>query len=154
MTIVWNVGQDDPHDHYPWTWTPNLDQFGGPEVGSIHTPNGPRPDGSMHAYWCIGHDIWEPSGRLICLLVNRWAHEQFGTPIPPDEVLPESDEVRHERFWRGGGDFRWCWPRFDITNPADKRRRFLLNRYPHNVIGAMVVAFGRGWGVRWKKSGR
>lgn len=48
--------------------------------------------------------------------------------------------------------FHWCLPRFNITRPADTRPRFLLNRYPHNVIGGMVVVFKRGWGVRWKKS--
>lgn len=23
--LDWNLGQDDPHDHYPWQWTPYLD---------------------------------------------------------------------------------------------------------------------------------
>lgn len=67
-------------------------------------------------------------------------------------TVPESREVTDERFWRGGGGFHWCLPRFNITRPADTRPRFLLNRYPHNVIGGMVVVFKRGWGVRWKKS--
>ena len=65
----------------------------------------------------------------------------------PEQQLPESQEVRDEQFWRDGGGFRWCWPKFDIVNPADKQRRD-----PHNVIGAAVIAFGRGWGVRWKAS--
>jgi hypothetical protein len=66
--------------------------------------------------------------------------------------VPESDEVRHERFWRDGGSFRWRWLKFDRINPADKRTRAGLNRYPHNVIGAYVVVFGRGFGIRWKGS--
>jgi hypothetical protein len=73
---------------------------------------------------------------------------------PLFDSLPESDEVRDEQFWRDGGGFRWCWPHFDIVHPADTRPRVGLNRYPHNVIGAMVVVFGRGWGVRWKDSRR
>jgi hypothetical protein len=66
--------------------------------------------------------------------------------------VPESRELRDEQFWRDGGNFHWCWPHFDRINPADKRRRVLLNRYPHNVIGAAVVVFGRGFGIRWKDS--
>ncbi len=66
--------------------------------------------------------------------------------------VPESSEVRDEQFWRDGAGFRWCWPKFNITEPADKRRRMLLNRYPHNVIGAGVVLFRRYWGVRWKET--
>ena len=67
-------------------------------------------------------------------------------------TVPESQELRDEAFWRAGGGFRWCWPKFDRTTPADKHPRVLLNRYPHNVIGVMVVLFGHGWGVRWKCS--
>lgn len=76
--LAYNVGQDDPHDHYPWKWEPNMDD---PKLGAISTPNGRRPDGAMHTFWGIAHNIWEPNGRLICALVNRWAHEQFGTPL-------------------------------------------------------------------------
>jgi hypothetical protein len=67
-------------------------------------------------------------------------------------MIPPSDEVRSEDFWRSGGGFRWCLPRFNVYKPADTRPRTLLNRYPHNVIGAAVVIFGRCWGVRWKRS--
>lgn len=67
-------------------------------------------------------------------------------------IIPPSPEVADEGFWRNGGNFRWCLPRFDLLHPADQRRRAGLNRYPHNVIGAYVVVFGRGWGVRWKRS--
>jgi hypothetical protein len=74
------------------------------------------------------------------------------TNEPP--FIGESDEVRDEQFWRGGGGFRWCWPHIDVVRPADTRPRAMLNRYPHNVIGAMVVVFGRGWGIRWKDSRR
>jgi hypothetical protein len=63
------------------------------------------------------------------------------------------DPEMHD-FYKAGGGFRWCWPKFDRTHPADRRRRAALNRYPHNVIGAHVVLFGRGWGVRWKASQR
>lgn len=66
--------------------------------------------------------------------------------------IPESREVQDEAFWRAGGGFKWCVPKFDRFNPADKTRRAGLNRYPHNVIGAYVVLFGRGWGIRWKAS--
>jgi hypothetical protein len=51
-------------------------------------------------------------------------------------------------------DFRWCIPHFDIVRPADTRPRVLLNRYPDYIIGAMVVAFGRGYGIRWKDTGQ
>ena len=54
--------------------------------------------------------------------------------------------------WHGRYRFRWCLPRFNVTRPADTRPRVVLNRYPHNIIGVAVVAFGRGWGVRWKRS--
>lgn len=56
-------------------------------------------------------------------------------------------------FYVNGGGFVWRWPTFDRgLNPADKRTRIGLNRYPHNVIGAYVVVFRRGFGVRWKAS--
>ena len=83
----WNIGQDDPHDHYPWKWASYLEADGGPELGSISTPNGRRPDGTMHTYWSIAHNVWEPTGRLVCRVVNLWAHEQFGTPIPPEDAI-------------------------------------------------------------------
>ena len=86
--IGWNVGEDDPHDHYPWTWTPLLPQDGGPVIGGIGTPNGRRPDGSMHTFWSVASDVWEPIGHLICHVVNQWAHEQFGTPVPPAPFPP------------------------------------------------------------------
>ena len=57
----------------------------------------------------------------------------------------------HEHFARGDA-FRWCWPRFTLLRPADPSLRVGLNRYPHNVIGAYVIAFGRGIGVRWKRA--
>jgi len=69
-------------------------------------------------------------------------------------LIPESREVQDEQFWRDGAGFHWCWPRFNVYVPADKKPRAMLNRYPHNVIGAAVVAFGRCWGVRWKRSRR
>lgn len=62
------------------------------------------------------------------------------------------DKAMHAFYW-SGGDFRWRWPKFDRLAPlADKRTRAGLNRYPHNVIGAYVVVFGRGFGLRWKGS--
>lgn len=84
----WNLGQDDPFDHYPWTWTAWPDDDGGPDptVGSISTPNGRRPDGTMHTAWLVAGEIWEPIGHLICHLVNEWAQDRFGTPVPPPEV--------------------------------------------------------------------
>lgn len=87
--LTWNVGQDDPHDHFPWTWTPDVDQKAGdPVLGHITTPNGRRPDGSMHTFWGITYGVWEPQGRLICALVNRWAHETFGTALPDPVAAP------------------------------------------------------------------
>lgn len=106
--VHWNVGQDDPHDHFPWTWTPNLDIFDGPELGAIHTPNGLRPDGTMHTYWGIAHNIWEPTGRLICSLVNRWAHEQFGTHIPLDDAdFSEMAAILESADWSDVGASDW-----------------------------------------------
>jgi len=67
-------------------------------------------------------------------------------------MTPESNEVRTEKFWREGGGFHWCLPRFNLFRPADRSWRAGLNQYPHNVIGAYVIAFGQGWGLRWKKS--
>lgn len=66
--------------------------------------------------------------------------------------IPPSREVRDEEFWRSGGGCRWCWPIFNVFHLADRRVRAGLNRYPHNVIGAYIIVFGRGWGVRWKRS--
>lgn len=90
--VEWNLGQDDPHDHYPWTWTPYLDEDGGPNIGSISTPNGPRESGLMHTYWGVSYQVWEPQGQLICRLVNEWAHKEFGTPLP-GPVHPEGEEL-------------------------------------------------------------
>ena len=73
--------------------------------------------------------------------------------IPRGFGIPASREVR-EAWWRSGADFRWCWPKFDVYKPADTRIRSMFNRYPHNVIGAAVVVFGRCWGVRWKSTRR
>lgn len=93
--LTWNVGQDDPHDHYPWHWTPYTDEFGGPDTGFISTPNGTRSDGDEipHTYWSVAGELWEPHGRLICALVNAWAHERFGTPMHPDDELFGPDNL-------------------------------------------------------------
>lgn len=69
-----------------------------------------------------------------------------------DPIVPPSREVVEDEWWRSGANFHWMFPRFNVYVPADKKPRALLNRYPHNVIGAAVVLFGRCWGVRWKKS--
>jgi hypothetical protein len=66
--------------------------------------------------------------------------------------VPESRELREEQFWRDGANFHWRWPKITVYVPADKRPRTLLNRYPHNVIGAAVVLFGRCWSLQWKGS--
>lgn len=56
-------------------------------------------------------------------------------------------------FYVNGGRFRWCWPKLDLgLRATDPRSRVLLNRYPHNVIGAAVYVRGRGVGLRWKSS--
>lgn len=59
-------------------------------------------------------------------------------------------EIGSDQWWRESAGFHWCWPRFNVYKPADTKPRALLNRYPHNVIGAAVVVFGRCWGVQWK----
>jgi hypothetical protein len=77
-------GGGDPHDHYPWKFTPYSDDFQrtpGVVIGSISTPNGKRPYGSMHTYWSVAGEVWEPTGWLICALVNRAAHDRFGTSL-------------------------------------------------------------------------
>ena len=66
--------------------------------------------------------------------------------------VPESREVQDEQFWRDGGGFHWCWPKFDRVRSTDKRTYVLLNRYPHNVIGIMLNTRNRGYGIRWKCS--
>jgi hypothetical protein len=66
--------------------------------------------------------------------------------------VPQSQEVRDEDFWRKGGGFRWMWPLFFRSDPVDKRLRVGLNRYPHNIIGAYAIGFGRGVTVNWKGS--
>lgn len=67
-------------------------------------------------------------------------------------MIPPSCEVDDEQFWRSGGGFRWCWPKFDIVHPADPHYGFMLNRYPHNIIGLVLHLGHRGVGVRWKCS--
>jgi hypothetical protein len=57
------------------------------------------------------------------------------------------------RFYVNGGRFRWCWPKLDIgLRSACKCSRVMLNRYPHNIIGAAVYLRGRGVGLRWRTS--
>lgn len=46
--------------------------------------------------------------------------------------------------------FRWCRPRAFVYRPVDTRWRGYLNRYPDDIIGAAIVAFGRCWSVTWK----
>lgn len=74
------------------------------------------------------------------------------TPRPGGSV-DFSDDASVDEWYRRGGNFRWMRPRFNVYRPADTRRRVLLNRYPHNVIGAAVVMFGRCWGIQWKGTG-
>lgn len=65
---------DDLDDLFPWTWRPWVTSEGNRrEEGSITSPNGRRPDGSMHTYWMIAADVREPEGHLICEAVNAWA---------------------------------------------------------------------------------
>lgn len=61
------------------------------------------------------------------------------------------DVAQHD-FYVNGGGFVWRRPQVTIYRPADKSPRATWNRYPHNVIGAAVVLFGRCWGVTWKGS--
>lgn len=65
--------QEDVDDLFPWSWHPWINGKGDPRpLGGISSPNGRRTDGSMHTYWLIAGDIWEPHGRLICDAVNAW----------------------------------------------------------------------------------
>lgn len=63
---------DDTSDLFPWTYTSYVAGAGDPGHGSICSPNGRRPDGTMHTYWLIAGDVWEPHGDLICEAVNAW----------------------------------------------------------------------------------
>lgn len=69
-----------------------------------------------------------------------------------EEVARLRAEIGSDEWWKAGANFRWCLPRFNLYTPADKTPRVLLNRYPHNVIGAAVVIFGRCWCLNWKRS--
>ena len=79
------VEPDDPFDKFTWTvsrWAPPYQpEQGGPRA-SISTPNGRRPDGTMHTYWNVAHDLWEPIAVIICKAVNAEAHARYGTPNP------------------------------------------------------------------------
>jgi hypothetical protein len=60
------------------------------------------------------------------------------------------DASMHE-FYVGGGRFAWCLPHFDTgIRAAEPVTKVMLNRYPHNLIGAAVYVLGHGFGVRWK----
>lgn len=75
-------------------------------------------------------------------------------PTPPAPVVC-ADRCRDEKqhaFYRGGGGFRWRWPKVDRLRSADPHFGFMLNRYPHNVIGAAFHVGRHGVGVRWKGS--
>jgi len=56
---------DDPFDHFPWTWQAYSQEQQTDDIplGSINTPNGQRPDGTMHTYWSVAGDIWETDRR-------------------------------------------------------------------------------------------
>lgn len=62
-----------------------------------------------------------------------------------------SDQSQHD-FYLNGGGFVWRRPKMTVYRPADTRPRAVLNRYPHNIIGAAVILFGRSWSVTWKGS--
>jgi hypothetical protein len=65
---------EDHDDFFPWKWQAYVgDDNRRLEVGGISTPNGRRPDGTMHTYWSIAGEIWQPVGLLICEAVNRAA---------------------------------------------------------------------------------
>ena len=66
------------------------------------------------------------------------------------------DDPDMHDFYMSGGNFQWCWPKVDVGIRAADRRWWLpvLNRYPHNVIGAALYVRGFGVGVRWKTSRR
>ena len=64
---------DDHNDLFPWQWQPWVDGEGNRrDTGSISSPNGRKPDGTMHIYWSITGEVWEPHGDLICEAVNAW----------------------------------------------------------------------------------
>lgn len=64
---------DDLDDLFPWSYGHWVNSDGSArDVGSITSPNGRRPDGTMHTYWSITGEVWEPHGHLICEAVNAW----------------------------------------------------------------------------------
>lgn len=91
----------DHDDFFPWTWQRWVDGNGGHlDEGSISTPNGPRPDGTMHTYWQVAAPVHEFVGPYICAVVNayegkgwrarlaRWLLRpaaQFGSSGGPDD---------------------------------------------------------------------
>jgi hypothetical protein len=61
----------DFDDVFPWHFTTYV--IGDTDYGGISTPNGVRPDGTMHTYWTVTGETWEPFGRLIVEVVNSAA---------------------------------------------------------------------------------
>ena len=87
----------DHDDFFPWTFTTS-EAVGKPHQGWITTPNGPRSDGSMHTYWMIAGDVWEPTGRLIVEAVNAAAEAARTSresvivqPVVPEDGDPAPD---------------------------------------------------------------
>ena len=86
-TMDWWAG-GDPFDHFPWTFTPYAHQSrkDGIVIGGISTPNGRRPDESMHTYRHIAGEMWVVTAGIICDAVNLAAAARYGTPIPAPPV--------------------------------------------------------------------
>jgi hypothetical protein len=63
----------DFDDVFPWHFTPYVTDDEKHDYGGISTPNGRRADGTMHTYWTVTGDTWEPFGRLIVEVVNSAA---------------------------------------------------------------------------------
>lgn len=58
------------------------------------------------------------------------------------------DQAMHDHFT--SRPFVWRWPKLTVLHAAIPRSGFVLNRYPHNVIGAGFYWRGRGLGLTWK----
>lgn len=86
------VGVADPFDKFPWTvsrWAECYQPDQGAPRASISTPNGRRPDGTMHTYWSVCHDLWEPIAVIVAKAVNAEAHARYGTPNPSSVYADE-----------------------------------------------------------------
>lgn len=66
-----------------------------------------------------------------------------------DDPLHVLRGIEDDHFYRRRAK-RWHLPRFYRYQVADRRRlAFVLNRYPHHVLGACVVVGRWAYCVKW-----